>query len=221
MKTLIKQAEEIKINSDYTDKNKSINILKHLEQLKEMELYEQAETLLDKFEQNIKLARIKELGYKCIPKKRSDSFIFKKNLRYKIMYFLFGVSLITIGICLMKWGLSLDDLGISILSMIGAMLIGFFGMAFSCYSLSTNPEFQEYSYKITNIKDYKQPIPLNILKSYQQAKQRNLFDNIIVVGLKKDPLLIGLMDFSNDWYFIDQWDNDLRIEDIMKGEYNA
>jgi hypothetical protein len=71
------------------------------------------------------------------------------------------------------------------------------------------------------LEQYKQVPPDNVLDALQGAKDKNLFDHFEVgclesVEVRPDPLLIGRIKGSEDRFFIAQWDDDVRIEDILK-----
>lgn len=71
------------------------------------------------------------------------------------------------------------------------------------------------------LKDYSKVPPDHVLESLETAKGRGCFDSFEVgvletVEVRPDPLLIGRVRGSEDRFFLDQWDNDVRIEDILK-----
>lgn len=60
--------------------------------------------------------------------------------------------------------------------------------------------------------------PDSVLDSLEKAKDHKCFDNYEVAYIRnvKDPLLLGRVNGCPDRFFIDQWDNDVKIEDILK-----
>jgi len=72
---------------------------------------------------------------------------------------------------------------------------------------------------LTAIESYDKIPPDHVLENLDVAKERKCFDSFEVVHIMevKDPILFGRIKNCPDRFFIDQWDNDVRIEDILKG----
>lgn len=71
------------------------------------------------------------------------------------------------------------------------------------------------------LKSYSKVPPDHVLESLEKAKGHECFDFYEVgvlesVEVRPDPLMIGRIIGSDDRFFIDQWDNDVKIEDILK-----
>jgi len=85
-----------------------------------------------------------------------------------------------------------------------------------------------YSYDrlcFIDIKNYKDLPPQNVLESMRKAKALNCFDGFDVAKLetvtheatapKPDPIIFGKINGCADIFFIDQWDDDVKIDDIL------
>lgn len=79
-----------------------------------------------------------------------------------------------------------------------------------------------YSYQqlnFTPLEDYVKIPPEDVLLKLEEALEHKCFDRYEVahiVEVKKDPLLLGIVDGCRDKFFIGQWDNDVRITDLLK-----
>jgi hypothetical protein len=68
------------------------------------------------------------------------------------------------------------------------------------------------------IKDYDKLPPDDVLQSLQVAKDDDIFDSFEIAYIRKvkDPILFGAIDdFKNLHFFIAQWGDDVKIEDII------
>lgn len=75
---------------------------------------------------------------------------------------------------------------------------------------------------IVEIKDYKKLPPDHVLESLQKAQEADLFDTFHVAYIVKvkDPILFGkIKAFKNLYFFIDQWGDDVKFEDILGTEF--
>lgn len=86
-----------------------------------------------------------------------------------------------------------------------------------------NKEIKEYGKElvVVKIKDYKKLPPDTVLESLQKAQNKNCFDDFSIAYIRrvKDPILFGTIDdFKNLYFFIDQWGDDVKIEDIIGTE---
>jgi len=63
-------------------------------------------------------------------------------------------------------------------------------------------------------------MPDHILESLETAKARELFDDFAVLYVEKvkDPLLLGIVEGCEDYFFIAEWGEDVSFEQITKGE---
>jgi hypothetical protein len=60
-------------------------------------------------------------------------------------------------------------------------------------------------------------IPDVVLDKFQEAKDRCLFDSFAILWVEKiknDPLLLGQIDGCSDYFFIAEWGDDIKFEDI-------
>jgi len=74
---------------------------------------------------------------------------------------------------------------------------------------------------LTNITNYPELPPAHVLSSLQIAKDRNCFDTFEIAKIESikeviDPILFGRINGCSDMFFIDQWDNDVKFEDIKQ-----
>lgn len=80
-----------------------------------------------------------------------------------------------------------------------------------------------YTYKrlkFTDIKNYTKIPPENVLDSLEKAKEDNIFDVYEICEIEwheeiKDPILFGYITGCTDKFFISQWEEDIKIEDIL------
>lgn len=65
-------------------------------------------------------------------------------------------------------------------------------------------------------------IPDHILDSLGTAKERELFDEYVILWAEKvkDPLLLGIVDGCEDYFFIAEWGEDITFEQISKGKFD-
>ena len=72
-----------------------------------------------------------------------------------------------------------------------------------------------------DIKDYPEVPPPDCLMDLKKAKDLKCFDRFEVakvetVEVRPDPIIFGLIDNCVDKFFVTQWDDDVRIEDILR-----
>lgn len=77
------------------------------------------------------------------------------------------------------------------------------------------------SYKMLDfvgIESYEGAPPIEVLNSLQAAQDRKCFDKFEVGYIREvpDPLLMGVIIGCPDKFYIDAWDNDVKIQDILK-----
>ncbi len=70
----------------------------------------------------------------------------------------------------------------------------------------------------TPIENYDKCPPENVLASLETAQRHKIFDAFEVAHIVnvKDPILFGRIENCTDRFFIDQWDNDVTIKDLLR-----
>ena len=86
-----------------------------------------------------------------------------------------------------------------------------------------NKEIQKCGKRLvfTELKSYENLPPDDVLDALRKAKEKDCFDSFDVAHIEmvKDPILFGrIKDFKNLYFYIAQWGDDVRIEDILKFE---
>src|SRR3972149_5667397 len=74
--------------------------------------------------------------------------------------------------------------------------------------------------KFTDIKNYPKIPPEEVLDSLEKSKVDNVFDVYEICEIEwyeeiKDPILFGCITGCTDKFFISQWEEDIKIEDIL------
>jgi len=75
---------------------------------------------------------------------------------------------------------------------------------------------------IVEIKDYKRLPPDDVLEALKKAQTEDLFDTFHIAYIErvKDPILFGkIKAFKNLFFFIAQWGDDVKFEDILGTDY--
>jgi hypothetical protein len=72
----------------------------------------------------------------------------------------------------------------------------------------------------TPIGDYQETPPDHVLDALESAMEKKCFDDfeiahIVTVEKLPDPILFGRIKSCPDRFYIAQWDNDVKIEDIL------
>jgi len=72
----------------------------------------------------------------------------------------------------------------------------------------------------TPISDYPSIPPKDVLDAIEKAKLNKCFDRFEIAKIEwikevKDPIVFGRIDGCSDYFFISQWDDDVKIEYIM------
>ncbi len=82
---------------------------------------------------------------------------------------------------------------------------------------AANPMDEYKTLAFTKLEDYGTLPPAHVLDSLETAHERNCFDNFEIAHIVKvpDPILFGRVDGCNDRFFIDQWDSDVSIDDLI------
>ena len=70
------------------------------------------------------------------------------------------------------------------------------------------------------LETYDQLPPDTVLDALEKAKEDNCFDTFEVAKISwieeiKDPILFGIIEGCSDKFFISQWDDDVKIEDLL------
>lgn len=73
----------------------------------------------------------------------------------------------------------------------------------------------------TPISQYGKAPPKDVLDEVRKAKSLGCFDDFEVATIESvrvvpDPIIFGVINGSANKYFVAQWDNDVKIEDILK-----
>lgn len=89
-----------------------------------------------------------------------------------------------------------------------------------------NRSYDKHTYtyqrlKFTLIAQYGEIPPAPALESLREAKRIGCFDRFEVATIESvtvvpDPVLFGCIDGCDNKYFIAQWDDDVKIEDILR-----
>ena len=77
--------------------------------------------------------------------------------------------------------------------------------------------------KFTAIKDYPNVPPSDTLDALELAMGVGCFDTFEIASIEwvkhvPDPILFGRVTGCEDRFFIAQWDNDIKIEDMLQGD---
>lgn len=84
---------------------------------------------------------------------------------------------------------------------------------------STRDKYGNYKQlSFTAVQDYREVPPAEVLEKLEQAIERKCFDKFEIAHIidVRDPILFGCIDKCTDRFFIGQWDDDVKIEDILK-----
>lgn len=70
----------------------------------------------------------------------------------------------------------------------------------------------------TPLDRYTETPPANVLDSLEKAMGHKCFDEFRVAHIVnvEDPIIFGYIEGCTDHFFIDQWDDDVKISDILK-----
>ncbi len=88
--------------------------------------------------------------------------------------------------------------------------------------------YRNYSYSydqlvFTRICAYKKVPPPEVLSKVREAKALGCFDDFEVATVQSvkvipDPIIFGIIHGCENKYFVAQWDDDVKIEDILRPE---
>lgn len=72
----------------------------------------------------------------------------------------------------------------------------------------------------TPVEKYKDLPPADVLAKVKDAKDKKIFDTLEVCKVEskveyKDPIVFGRIEGCGDRFYIAQWDNDVKIEDLL------
>lgn len=82
---------------------------------------------------------------------------------------------------------------------------------------------KDYTYnrlRFTALDQYAKVPPMNVIEAIEQATAKLCFDKFEVADIESvtelpDPIVFGVIDGCSDKFFISQWDDDVKIEDIL------
>ena len=72
------------------------------------------------------------------------------------------------------------------------------------------------------IEEYGAIPPPSVLDKLEKAQNDNIFDKFLIAKVDwkeevKDPIVFGMIDGCEDYFYISQWDDDIKIEDLILG----
>lgn len=75
--------------------------------------------------------------------------------------------------------------------------------------------------KFTRLAFYDEVPPAEVLQKIKEAKELKCFDDFEVLTLESqevlpDPVVFGIIEGCDNRYFVAQWDDDVKIEDILR-----
>lgn len=78
--------------------------------------------------------------------------------------------------------------------------------------------YEYSSLAFTPVEDYTEVPPDHVLANLECAIERQCFDSFEIAHIikVKDPILFGRITGCPDRFYIDQWDDDVSIQDILK-----
>lgn len=79
-----------------------------------------------------------------------------------------------------------------------------------------NQSYQTLAF--TSLGNYNEIPPDQALHKLEEAQERKCFDSFEVAHIKKveDPIIFGRIHDCEDRFYVAQWDEDVKIEDILK-----
>ncbi len=72
---------------------------------------------------------------------------------------------------------------------------------------------------VDDLEEYEKPLPKHVKVKLATAKKHSIFDSFCVFWIREvvDPILFGQLKEEPDiYYFIDEWDNDISVADLLK-----
>ena len=93
----------------------------------------------------------------------------------------------------------------------------------SVKSLSAYGAYSYQALKFTALEAYPNVPPGEVLEKIREAKKHECFDRFEVLTLETvevvpDPVVFGIINGCDNKYFVAQWDDDVRIEDILRAD---
>lgn len=84
-------------------------------------------------------------------------------------------------------------------------------------------QFGGYSYdrlRFTPLDQYGKIPPVGVLAALEKANELSCFDRFVVADIESvverpDPIVFGIVEDCSDYFFVGQWDDDVKIEDIL------
>lgn len=78
----------------------------------------------------------------------------------------------------------------------------------------------------SKLSEYKDVPPVDVLQKVKEAADRKCFDSFEVAKIESvkevvDPIIFGNIEGCSDKFFIAQWDEDVKFEDILKEQANG
>jgi hypothetical protein len=72
----------------------------------------------------------------------------------------------------------------------------------------------------TPLHSYQETPPAHVLDSLEKANDRKCFDSFTIAHIVnvEDPILFGYIQGCTDHFYIDQWDDDVKIQRYSQGE---
>jgi len=74
-----------------------------------------------------------------------------------------------------------------------------------------------FRWKEEKVEDYGALPPESVLKTYAEHKERRLFDYFTIASVEgiHDPLLLGRLNDDETRYYIAQWGDDVKLDDVI------
>jgi len=83
-----------------------------------------------------------------------------------------------------------------------------------------SPGYYKYNrLKFVKISEYDRIPPESVLNKLEEAQKLNIFDEFEVAFIEEveeDPIIFGRIKGCEDRFFICQWDNDIKVEELEK-----
>ena len=83
---------------------------------------------------------------------------------------------------------------------------------------SSNPDtIGKFCWTETPVENYEGLPPDNVLETFKKHKERKIFDYYTVAEVEHvhDPLLLGRLHNNDNCYFIAQWGDDVKLDDVI------
>ena len=86
------------------------------------------------------------------------------------------------------------------------------------YYSSEEGKIGQFVWEESDVKEYTGIPPQKVLDRLKQVREMKIFDYFTIASVKgiKDPIVLGRFNDDNDnRYFVDQWGDDVKIEELM------